>query len=31
MDYLIQIGFLLLGGALAALPIFLISLSLKTD
>jgi len=31
MDYLIQIGFLFLGGALAALPIFIVGMILKNE
>jgi hypothetical protein len=31
MDYLIQVGFILLGGAIAALPIFIVGMVLKNE
>jgi hypothetical protein len=31
MDYLIQVGFILLGGAIAAVPIFIVGMVLKNE
>ena len=31
MDYLIQVGFILLGGAIAAIPIFIVGMVLKNE